>query len=64
MQIYFKATGAKTYTLKVDFLDNTGKTVATQEATVGAVDPKGSKPFRITVEQEGVAAFKYAPVDK
>jgi hypothetical protein len=38
--------------------------VATQEATVGAVDPKASKPFRITVEKEGVAAFKYAPIDK
>jgi tetratricopeptide (TPR) repeat protein len=55
---------AKTYTLKVDFLDNTGNTLATQEATVGAVDPKGSKPFRITVEKEGIVAFKYAPVDK
>jgi tetratricopeptide (TPR) repeat protein len=55
---------AKTYTLKVDFLDNSGNTVATQEATVGAVDPKGTKPFRITVEKEGVAAFKYAPIDK
>jgi tetratricopeptide (TPR) repeat protein len=55
---------AKTYTLKVDFLDATGSTVATQEATVGAVDPKTSKPFRITVEKEGIAAFKYAPIDK
>jgi tetratricopeptide (TPR) repeat protein len=54
---------AKTYTLKVDFLDNTGNVVASQEATVGAVDPKTSKPFRITVEKEGVAAFKYAPID-
>ena len=58
------SAAAKTYTLKVDFLDNTGKSVATQEATVGAVDPKTSKPFRITVEKEGVAAFKYAPIDK
>jgi tetratricopeptide (TPR) repeat protein len=58
------SAAAKTYTLKVDFLDNTGNTVATQEATVGAVDPKTSKPFRITVEKEGVVAFKYAPVDK
>jgi len=58
------SAAAKTYTLKVDFLDNSGKTVATQEATVGAVDPKASKPFRITVEKEGVAAFKYAPIDK
>ena len=55
---------AKTYTLKVDFLDNSGNSVATQEATVGAVDPKTSKPFRITVEKEGIVAFKYAPVDK
>jgi tetratricopeptide (TPR) repeat protein len=57
-------TAPKTYTLKVDFLDNTGNTVATQEATVGAVDPKTSKPFRITAETEGIAAFKYAPLDK
>jgi len=55
---------AKTYALKVEFLDNTGNTVATQEATVGPVDPKASKPFRINVEKDGVAAFKYAPVDK
>lgn len=55
---------AKTYTLKVDFLDNTGATVATQEATVAAVEPKASKPFRITVEKEGIVAFKYAPLDK
>jgi len=54
----------KSYTLKVDFLDNTGSTVATQEATVGSVDPKTSKPFRITVEKAGIAAFKYAPLDK
>ena len=58
------SAAAKTYTLKVDFLDNSGNSVATQEATVGAVDPKASKPFRITVEKEGVVAFKYAPVDK
>ena len=55
---------AKTYTLKVDFLDNTGKSLITQEATVGPVDSKASKPFRITVEKEGIVAFKYAPVDK
>jgi tetratricopeptide (TPR) repeat protein len=58
------SAAAKTYTLKVDFLDTTGKTVATQEATVGSVDPKTSKPFRITVDKEGIAAFKYAPLDK
>ncbi|MDF2772685.1 MAG: hypothetical protein K0S86_2180, partial [Geminicoccaceae bacterium] len=58
------SSAAKTFTLKVDFLDNTGATVATQEATVAAVEPKASKPFRITVEKEGVVAFKYAPLDK
>ena len=55
---------AKTYTMKVDFLDKTGSTLITQEATVGSVEPKGTKPFRITVEKEGVVAFKYAPIDK
>jgi tetratricopeptide (TPR) repeat protein len=54
----------KTYTLKVEFLDTNGSTVATQEATVGPVDPKASKPFRITGEKAGIAAFKYAPLDK
>jgi predicted Zn-dependent protease len=58
------STAAKTYTLKVDFLDTSGNTVATQEATVGAVEPKASKPFRITAEKPGIAAFKYAPLDK
>ena len=41
-----------------------GNYETTQEATVGGVDPKQSKPFRMTVEKEGVVAFKYAPVDK
>jgi len=54
----------KTYTIKVEFLDTNGSTVATQEATVGPVDPKASKPFRITAEKAGIAAFKYAPLDK
>jgi hypothetical protein len=58
------SAAAKSYTLKVDFLDNTGNTVATQEATVGSVDPKASKPFRITAEKGGIVAFKYAPLDK
>lgn len=58
------SAAAKTYTLKVDFLDATGNTIASQEATVGSVDPKASKPFRMTVEKDGVMAFKYAPVDK
>lgn len=57
-------TGAKTYTMKVDFLDASGNSVATQEATVGPVDSKTSKPFRIVVEKEGVVAFKYAPLDQ
>lgn len=58
------SAAARTYTLKFDFLDTSGNVVATQEATVGSVDPKTSKPFRLTVEKEGVAAFKYAPLGK
>ena len=55
---------AKSYTIKVDFLDATGNTVTTQEATVGPVEPKASKPFRITADKGGILAFKYAPLDK
>jgi predicted Zn-dependent protease len=55
---------AKSYTLKIDFLDNTGNSIASQEANVGPVDPKGNKPFRITVDKAGIVAFKYAPLDK
>jgi hypothetical protein len=57
------SAAAKSYTLKIDFLDNQGNVVASQEANVAAVEPKTSKPFRVSVEQDGVVAFKYAKIE-
>ncbi|HKO16619.1 MAG TPA: FxLYD domain-containing protein [Gemmatimonadaceae bacterium] len=53
---------AQTYTMKVDFLDKSGKVVNSQTATVGPVAPKQSGTFKVTGTGTGVAAFRYAPL--
>ena len=53
---------AKPFTLKFDFLDNTGKTVTSKEVAIPEVPAKGSKSFRVEVEGPGIVAFKYAPL--
>jgi len=50
------------YTLKVEFVDKAGNVVATQEAVVGPVNPKESKPFTVEVDKSGIVAFRYAPI--
>lgn len=54
---------AKSYTLKFEFLDATGKVIATKDAPLEAVGAKGSKAFRVEAEGEGVVAFRYAPLN-
>ncbi len=54
---------AKTYTLKVDFLDTKGNVVASQTASVGPVNAHGIGQFSVTASGAGIAAFKYAPLD-
>ncbi|MBC7894631.1 MAG: hypothetical protein H7066_04415, partial [Cytophagaceae bacterium] len=49
------------YTVKFEFLDVTGKVIATKDAPVSAIAAKGSKSFRVEVEGAGIVAFKYAP---
>jgi tetratricopeptide (TPR) repeat protein len=49
------------YTVKFEFIDASGTTVATKEVSIAAVAAKASKSFRIEVEGAGVVAFKYAP---
>ncbi|HVA57524.1 MAG: tetratricopeptide repeat protein [Gemmatimonadaceae bacterium] len=58
-----RTDAAKTYTLKVDFLDNKGNVVASQQATVGPVAGHGSGPFSVTAAGVGITAFRYAPLD-
>ena len=52
----------KSYTLKFEFLDVTGKVLDTREVSVEGVRGKGSKAFRVELtDKPGVAAFRYAP---
>ncbi len=53
---------AKTYTMKVDFLDKSGAVVASQQQPVGPVAPQSTGQFSVTVTAPGVAAFRYAPL--
>lgn len=50
------------YELKFDFLDASGNVVSSQTASVTAVPSKGSKPFTVVAEKEGIVAFRYAPL--
>jgi hypothetical protein len=52
----------QTYTLKIDFLDLSGKVVSTQTTTVGPVAPGQSSRFSVTGTGGGIAAFRYAPL--
>jgi hypothetical protein len=53
---------SQTYTMKVDFLDVTGKAIASQTATVGPVAAGQSGRFRVSAAGPGIAAFRYAPL--
>jgi tetratricopeptide (TPR) repeat protein len=53
----------KTYPLKFQFMDSTGTVVASQDQPPLTVPAKSSKDFTITVNQGGIAAYKYAPLE-
>ena len=53
---------SKTYTLSVEFLDRTGKVVATQDVTVGPVAANSTREFKINVPTGGVSGYRYKPV--
>lgn len=58
-----RGTTAKSYTLKMDFLDKSGNVVTSREVTVPAVAPKASGKFSIVVENmPAIVAFRYAPL--
>ena len=52
----------QTYTVKVDFLDASGKTINSQTATVGPVSAGQSGRFSVTGTGAGIAAFRYSPL--
>jgi tetratricopeptide (TPR) repeat protein len=53
---------SQTYTLKVDFLDMSGKVITSQTATVGPVSGGQAGRFSVQGTGAGIAAFKYAPL--
>ncbi|MDE3216855.1 MAG: FxLYD domain-containing protein, partial [Gemmatimonadota bacterium] len=53
----------KSYTLKVDFLDDKGNVVVSQTATVGPVAAHGTGQFSLSAAGATIAAFRYAPLD-
>lgn len=50
------------YTLRFQFLDEQGNVVTTKDEVVSEVPAKGSKPFSIAVQGQGIASFRYAPL--
>jgi len=58
-----KGKETKSYTLKFDFLNASGQTVASKEAVVEGVEAGRSKSFRLEAEGAGIIAFKYAPLN-
>ncbi len=56
-------TAAKTYNLKFQFLDVSGKVLGSQDAPPLAVPPGGSQPFDVSATVPGVIAYKYLPIE-
>jgi tetratricopeptide (TPR) repeat protein len=57
-------TAPKTVTIKIDFLDRTGKVISTKEQALGEVAAGSAKRFNITTTPGNeVAAFRYTRID-
>jgi predicted Zn-dependent protease len=57
-----RSTAAKTYALKVDFLDKSGQVLATETASVGPVAPKATGKFSVNATRPGIVGYRYGPV--
>lgn len=53
---------ARTFNVNFEFVDKTGKVVASQQTTVGPVSPKGKQKFRVAVPAKDVAGYRYRPI--
>jgi hypothetical protein len=52
----------KSYTIKFQFIDKNGQTVASQDVPI-QVPASGTQNFDTSVTQPGIASFKYAPLE-
>jgi len=53
---------ARSFTIKFEFLDKTGKAVVSQDVNVGPVDAKASARFSVKGSGAGIVAFRYSPI--
>jgi len=54
---------AKSYTIKLEFIDKAGNPVTTQDVAVGPVGPHEQASFKATGAGAGIIAFRYAPLN-
>ena len=53
---------AKSFHLKIEFIDKAGTVVTSQDVSVGPVQPHQSATFTATGTGAGIVAFKYGPI--
>ncbi|HEY4305921.1 MAG TPA: hypothetical protein VGM82_15730 [Gemmatimonadaceae bacterium] len=61
-QVTNQTDAARSFTLKIDFLDKGGSVVSSQSVDVPAVDAHRAKPFKVEGTGAGIVAFRYAPI--
>jgi tetratricopeptide (TPR) repeat protein len=54
---------ARSFTVKIDFMDKTGAVVVSKEVQVGPVAPHSNAAFETDGPGAGIVAFRYAPVN-
>lgn len=57
-----RSTASRTYPLTVDFLDQKGQVLFSETVSVGPVEAKKIREFRIRSGKGGVSAFRYKPL--
>ena len=57
------SAAAKTFNLKFQFIDLSGKVLTTQDGPPMTLAPQASQPFDVSVTQPGVVAYKYLPLE-
>lgn len=57
-----KSATPKSYSMQVEFLDASGNVAGTQTVSVGPVAPKSSAPFKATIQNANVVAYRYKPL--
>jgi tetratricopeptide (TPR) repeat protein len=57
-----RSSAARSFNLEFEFVDAQGNVIASQNATIGPVEPNASAPFSVTVAQGNVVGYRYKPI--